>query len=50
METLKDPLLSIRDLHVSYGAIRAIRGINLDVYKGEVVCVIGANGAGKSTP
>lgn len=49
METLKDPLLSIRDLHVSYGAIRAIRGINLDVYKGEVVCVIGANGAGKST-
>ena len=49
METLKDPLLSIRDLHVSYGAIRAIRGTNLDVYKGEVVCVIGANGAGKST-
>ncbi len=49
METLKDPLLSIRDLHVSYGAIRAIRGIDLDVYEGEVVCVIGANGAGKST-
>lgn len=49
MESLKDPLLSIRDLHVSYGAIRAIRGIDLDVYEGEVVCVIGANGAGKST-
>ncbi len=45
----KEPLLSIRDLHVSYGAIRAIRGIDLDVYEGEIVCVIGANGAGKST-
>lgn len=46
---IKEPLLSIRDLHVSYGAIRAIRGIDLDVYEGEIVCVIGANGAGKST-
>lgn len=45
----KEPLLNIRDLHVSYGAIRAIRGIDLDVYEGEIVCVIGANGAGKST-
>lgn len=45
----KGPLLSIRNLHVSYGAIRAIRGIDLDVYDGEIVCVIGANGAGKST-
>ncbi|KUK61098.1 MAG: Amino acid/amide ABC transporter ATP-binding protein 2, HAAT family [Synergistales bacterium 58_81] len=45
----KEPLLSITDLHVSYGAIRAIRGVNLDVFEGEIVCVIGANGAGKST-
>lgn len=45
----REPLLSIRDLHVSYGAIKAIRGVDLDVYEGEVVCVIGANGAGKST-
>ena len=45
----RDPLLSIRNLHVSYGAINAIRGIDLDVFEGEVVCVIGANGAGKST-
>ena len=45
----KEPLLSIRGLNVSYGAIRAIRGIDLDVYEGEIVCVIGANGAGKST-
>ncbi|MFA5622477.1 MAG: ABC transporter ATP-binding protein [Thermovirgaceae bacterium] len=45
----KEPLLSIRGLNVSYGAIRAIRGIDLDIYEGEIVCVIGANGAGKST-
>ena len=43
------PLLSVRDMHVSYGAIRAIQGIDLDVYAGEIVAVIGANGAGKST-
>ncbi len=49
MSEVRDPLLRIRDLHVSYGAIKAIRGIDLDVYQGEVVCVIGANGAGKST-
>lgn len=49
MSEISDPLLRIRDLHVSYGAIKAIRGIDLDVYQGEVVCVIGANGAGKST-
>lgn len=45
----KSPLLSVRGLHVSYGAIRAIQGVDLDVYAGEIVSVIGANGAGKST-
>ncbi len=44
-----DPLLRVRDLHVSYGAIRAIRGVDIDVFQGEIVSVIGANGAGKST-
>jgi branched-chain amino acid transport system ATP-binding protein len=43
------PLLSVRNLSVSYGAIRALKGVNLDVYPGEIVAVIGANGAGKST-
>jgi branched-chain amino acid transport system ATP-binding protein len=42
-------LLSIRDLHVQYGAIQALRGISLDVNEGEIVGLIGANGAGKST-
>jgi branched-chain amino acid transport system ATP-binding protein len=43
------PLLSVRDLSVNYGAIRALKGASLDVYTGEIVAVIGANGAGKST-
>ncbi|MBR2286672.1 MAG: ABC transporter ATP-binding protein [Clostridia bacterium] len=42
-------LLHIDDLRVSYGGIEALKGISLDVEKGEVVTLIGANGAGKST-
>jgi len=43
------PLLNIEDLVVSYGAIRALHGISFHVDEGEVVTLIGANGAGKST-
>lgn len=42
-------LLEIKNLHVSYGAINAIKGIDLKVYRGEVVTILGANGAGKTT-
>ncbi|MBO8137872.1 MAG: ABC transporter ATP-binding protein [Desulfotomaculum sp.] len=42
-------LLEIKDLHVSYGAIRALSGISFNINKGEIVALIGANGAGKST-
>jgi branched-chain amino acid transport system ATP-binding protein len=42
-------MLSVRDLHVSYGGIKALRGVSLDVEEGEIVTIIGANGAGKST-
>ncbi len=42
-------LLEVKDLHVSYGAISAIKGIDLTVLKGEVVTILGANGAGKTT-
>ena len=43
------PLLKVNDIHVYYGAIHAIKGISLEVNEGEIVTLIGANGAGKST-
>jgi branched-chain amino acid transport system ATP-binding protein len=43
------PLLSVENLSVSYGAIQALRGITFHVDEGEVVTLIGGNGAGKST-
>ncbi len=42
-------LLSVSDLHVYYGSIHAIKGISFEVNEGEIVTLIGANGAGKST-
>jgi branched-chain amino acid transport system ATP-binding protein len=42
-------VLEIRDLHVHYGSIRAVRGISLEVKEREAVALIGANGAGKTT-
>lgn len=42
-------LLSLENLSVSYGAIQALYGINLELKEGEIVCLLGANGAGKST-
>jgi branched-chain amino acid transport system ATP-binding protein len=42
-------LLSVQDLAVSYGQIKALHGISFEINEGEIVCIIGANGAGKST-
>lgn len=42
-------MLGVRDLDVSYGAVRALHGVALDVNEGEIVTLIGSNGAGKST-
>ncbi|HEX8910540.1 MAG TPA: ABC transporter ATP-binding protein [Anaeromyxobacteraceae bacterium] len=46
---MSEPVLSVKDLHVHYGAIHALRGVSLDVPEGKVVALIGANGAGKTT-
>jgi branched-chain amino acid transport system ATP-binding protein len=43
------PLLVLKDVHTYYGNIHALKGVNLSIPKGEIVCLIGANGAGKST-
>jgi len=42
-------LLEVRDLHVFYGNIEAIKGVSLEIREGEIVTLIGANGAGKTT-
>jgi len=42
-------MLEIKNLHVAYGGIRALKGVSLSVQEGEIVTIIGANGAGKST-
>jgi branched-chain amino acid transport system ATP-binding protein len=43
------PLLEVQDLHANYGAIKALRGVSFAIEPGQVVSLIGANGAGKST-
>lgn len=47
--TEKAPLVSIRDVHKSFGSLEVLKGINFDVSEGEVVCMIGRSGSGKST-
>lgn len=43
------PILSVQDLSVSYGQVKALRQVSIDVYAGEAVALVGANGAGKTT-
>ncbi|KWZ72297.1 hypothetical protein HMPREF3224_02661, partial [Anaerococcus hydrogenalis] len=42
-------MLEVNDIHVYYGAIHALKGVSLSVKEGQIVALIGANGAGKST-
>ena len=43
------PIVSIKDVHKSFGALEVLKGVTLDVMKGEVICIIGPSGSGKST-
>jgi ABC-2 type transport system ATP-binding protein len=49
MESIKEIAITIRDLKMNYGMKQVLNGINLEVYRGEVIGYIGPNGAGKST-
>ena len=46
---MTQPLLQVENAETYYGNIRALSGVDIEVQKGEIVCLIGANGAGKST-
>ena len=46
---MTEPILKVEDIHVYYGSIHAVKGISFEVNEGEIVTLIGANGAGKST-
>lgn len=47
--TPDQPIVSLKDVHKSFGMVEVLRGITLDVMKGEVICIIGPSGSGKST-
>ncbi|MFK7854819.1 MAG: amino acid ABC transporter ATP-binding protein [Granulosicoccus sp.] len=47
--TDKQPIVSLKDVHKSFGNLEVLQGISMDVMKGEVICIIGPSGSGKST-
>ena len=48
-DRFEEPLIQVRDLKICFGSNTVLEGVTVDIYKGDVVCVIGASGSGKST-
>ncbi|WP_305037102.1 amino acid ABC transporter ATP-binding protein [Phaeobacter sp. B1627] len=47
--TDQQPIVSIKDVHKSFGSLEVLKGVSMDIMKGEVICIIGPSGSGKST-
>ena len=47
--TKDQPIVSIKNVHKSFGSLEVLKGVSIDVMKGEVICIIGPSGSGKST-
>ena len=45
----EQPLIQVKHLDKSFGSLKVLKDVTVDIYKGDVVCVIGASGSGKST-
>ena len=47
--TPDQPMVSIKDVHKSFGELEVLKGVSMDIMKGECICIIGPSGSGKST-
>ena len=47
--TETDPIVSIKNVRKSFGTLEVLKGVSMDIMKGEVICIIGPSGSGKST-